>query len=51
VRQAADLVDDIRDGPAPISFSKKILNGAKFTPKGTSPCDLDDIHGEISLLG
>jgi hypothetical protein len=51
VREAADLIDDIRDGSAPISFSKKILNGAKFAPKRTSPCDLDDIHGKISLPG
>jgi hypothetical protein len=51
VWEAADLIDDIRDGPEPISFSKKILNGTKFTPRGTSPCDLDDIHGKISLPG
>jgi hypothetical protein len=51
VREAADFIDNIRDGSAPIGFSKKILNGAEFAPKRTSPCGLDDIHGKISLPG
>jgi hypothetical protein len=51
VWEAANFIDDIRDGSEPINLSKKILNGTEFTSKRTSPCDLDDIHGKISLPG